>query len=309
MPLITPVRKASIFSKALPITLSSTPVSPSTSTVWIASSRSPAETVPSRAWPGEAVAGTKSIGVTVLTQPPVRQSFSRARASPVEVRAERLLDGLAPGGAEQIADREVAERAIQLEGRRLVEEHLVRGRTQAVPRSRSPRRSAQLASSAERTHDEVERVEPGDRRVPRPSSGSDPRAGSRSGRSRRSRTRRCRRCRSSRIDELVRHRGGAGRRAVRAHRAGPSLNPTWNAPTRSNPEPWPPGTNWSIPTGSLTLVIAIRPARTSPSLNRNVAASPRAARPVHAPAKQSACCSVMIVGSARSSAPLRSWMA
>jgi hypothetical protein len=60
--------------------------------------------------------------------------------------------------------------------------------------------------------------------------------------------------------------------------------------------------NWSTPTGSLTLVIAISPARTSPSLNRTVAASPRAARPVQAPAKQSACCSVVIVGSARSSA-------
>ena len=93
------------------------------------------------------------------------------------------------------------------------------------------------------------------------------------------------------------------------HRASPSLKPTWKAPTRSNAEPWPPATNWSTPTGSLTRVIAIRPLRTSASLNDRMPDSPLLTRAAHAPAKQSACCSVKIVGRARSRAPARVWIA
>ena len=53
-----------------------------------------------------------------------------------------------------------------------------------------------------------------------------------------------------------------------------------------------------MPIGSRTVIMAMRPVRTSASVNVTPSASPFAARATHAPAKQSACCSVVIVGSA-----------
>ncbi len=52
---------------------------------------------------------------------------------------------------------------------------------------------------------------------------------------------------------------GSGSSSSSAHRASPSRNPTWKAPTRSKAEPWPPALNWSMPTGSRTRIMAMRP--------------------------------------------------
>ena len=79
-----------------------------------------------------------------------------------EVGAERALHGFAPGGAEHVPDREVAERAVQIEGGRLVEVHRVGRRGQ-----RGARREVAAEIVARQVvdragHDDGQPTEPGD---------------------------------------------------------------------------------------------------------------------------------------------------
>ena len=99
----------------------STPSSPTTSAVWIASSRSPGSIVAV----ARVAARPVRRGSIVCAQAPVRQSSSEEPRLALQRAAERDLGGLAPRPAEDVADDEVAEAVVQVAGERLVEEDLV----------------------------------------------------------------------------------------------------------------------------------------------------------------------------------------
>ena len=113
--------------------------SPTTSAVWIASSRSP----------GSITAASRGVvpvasGMMSATQLPVRQSSSEAAVLAGERAAERLLGGLAPGAAEHVADDEVAEAVVEVAGQRLVEEHLLVAGQYTAPVAKSPAGSSHV---------------------------------------------------------------------------------------------------------------------------------------------------------------------
>ena len=88
-------------------------------------------------------------------------------------------------------------------------------------------------------------------------------------------------------------------RSIAAHDDAPSVNPNWNAETRSNAEPCSssPEYSSSLISGSRNEIIdASRLLRPSPVVSVKRGELPSATQRMYTPARQSACCSETSVG-------------